>query len=650
MQYDIDFLSALDEQKIHKILIRVTLLDFVTEQSLFAIEGTLGASGSINVNGSSAIRRTISFTMFANNTYSDITNLDNMISLNKKIKVEIGMENYIMAYKQLYGDTVWFPQGVYIISSLGISRTNNGLSINIQGKDKMAQLDGTIGGTLPASVTFHERYDQLDTGEILVNSPTIYQIISEAVQHYGGENASNIFINDVDLTAKILIKHMGSTPMQLDITSGAFVFSNVEREGWLSYSKGQDIGYFTTPFTYPGELVLAAGETVVSLLDKIISVLGNFEYFYDVHGKFYFQEKKNYLNKKYSPLSMKDNKIIIKYFSENISAYTLHTDTTVISYNNNPKIDNLKNDFVIWGQKTTAFGFEKPICYHLAIDEKPVLDLSLQYMWKDENGYMLSDIECNEYTNSNNKIGPGLKNPDWREELYRQALLKRETGSSNSVYDEELIAFWRSIYDPLNEDWALDTSHKYASYTHWNPSVYLNPGELDYWLDFIDTDATLGKYSVNQIGRRTKAVNDSKITSLFNPMIPDIIFLNEKLYQDSRQEEVTGISFEDLKDIYDQQNQTYSMVKDSQLSNFSTSTTGASAYEVIQNLLYQHLVYNASISITCTPKYFLEPNTLINVQDSKSGINGDFNITQFTIPLSYNGTMTITATEVLNKI
>jgi len=74
-------------------------LDFVTEQSLFAIEGTLGASGSINVNGSSAIRRTISFTMFANNTYSDITNLDNMISLNKKIKVEIGMENYIMAYK-----------------------------------------------------------------------------------------------------------------------------------------------------------------------------------------------------------------------------------------------------------------------------------------------------------------------------------------------------------------------------------------------------------------------------------------------------------------------------------------------------------------------------------------------------------------------
>jgi len=172
-------------------------------------------------------------------------------------------------------------------------------------------------------------------------------------------------------------------------------------------------------------------------------------------------------------------------------------------------------------------------------------------MWKDENGYMLSDIECNEYTNSNNKIGPGLKNPDWREELYRQALLKRETGSSNSVYDEELIAFWRSIYDPLNEDWALDTSHKYASYTHWNPSVYLNPGELDYWLDFIDTDATLGKYSVNQIGRRTKAVNDSKITSLFNPMIPDIIFLNEKLYQDSRQEEVTGISFEDLKDIYD---------------------------------------------------------------------------------------------------
>jgi hypothetical protein len=44
-----------------------------------------------------------------------------------------------------------------------------------------------------------------------------------------------------------------------------------------------------TPMTYPGELVKKAGETVTSLLDSIISTLGNiYEYFYDVDGRFIF--------------------------------------------------------------------------------------------------------------------------------------------------------------------------------------------------------------------------------------------------------------------------------------------------------------------------------------------------------------------------
>mgnify|MGYP007065770060 CR=1 FL=1 len=51
-----------------------------------------------------------------------------------------------------------------------------------------------------------------------------------------------------------------------------------------------------TSFTYPGELVFNAGDTVTSLLDKIVSTLGNFEYYYDINGRFIFQEIKNYLN------------------------------------------------------------------------------------------------------------------------------------------------------------------------------------------------------------------------------------------------------------------------------------------------------------------------------------------------------------------
>jgi len=48
------------------------------------------------------------------------------------------------------------------------------------------------------------------------------------------------------------------------------------------------VGYKLTDFTYPGELVLNPGETVVTLLDKIAKVLGNYEYFYDIDGHFIF--------------------------------------------------------------------------------------------------------------------------------------------------------------------------------------------------------------------------------------------------------------------------------------------------------------------------------------------------------------------------
>jgi hypothetical protein len=48
--------------------------------------------------------------------------------------------------------------------------------------------------------------------------------------------------------------------------------------------------------TYPGELVANIGETVVSVLDKIKTALGNFEYFYDLDGKFHFRKIKNFVN------------------------------------------------------------------------------------------------------------------------------------------------------------------------------------------------------------------------------------------------------------------------------------------------------------------------------------------------------------------
>ena len=62
------------------------------------------------------------------------------------------------------------------------------------------------------------------------------------------------------------------------------------------YEPGYDVGFKFTDFTYPGQSVCNSGDTIASILDKIIGILGNYQYFYDVEGNFRFQEKQNYLN------------------------------------------------------------------------------------------------------------------------------------------------------------------------------------------------------------------------------------------------------------------------------------------------------------------------------------------------------------------
>jgi hypothetical protein len=63
---------------------------------------------------------------------------------------------------------------------------------------------------------------------------------------------------------------------------------------------GDLVGYKLTDLTYCNsgnantqELIGKAGETLTSVLDKIKNMLVNFEYFYDINGKFVFQKMDN---------------------------------------------------------------------------------------------------------------------------------------------------------------------------------------------------------------------------------------------------------------------------------------------------------------------------------------------------------------------
>jgi len=72
------------------------------------------------------------------------------------------------------------------------------------------------------------------------------------------------------------------------------------------------IGYRMTDLTYAGDLISSIGEPLTSILDKIKTMLGAFEYFYDVNGNFIFQAKKSYSNKSWNSLVDTDGNIFAR--------------------------------------------------------------------------------------------------------------------------------------------------------------------------------------------------------------------------------------------------------------------------------------------------------------------------------------------------
>ena len=628
---DMDFLTQLDKLHMRVQYAKIILLSFKDEEPIKEIQGSI-TSGNLSVNGSSAIRRTINLTMLASIDNSNLEDIDNEISINKKIKVLIGYDNPLKSYKN-YGDIIWFPCGLFVLSSANISRSTSGWNISITGKDKMCLLDGTAGGTLPASITFHESLVQLDNGDVEIQYPTIFQIIYEAVNHWGGEAIENIIITDIDEEIKMLVRYMGDKSVYFSNDYQSLSFEAQEDYPHM-FSYGQDAGYKYTDFTYPGELVLNAGDTVVTLLDKIVSTLGNYEYFYNIDGKFVFQEIKNYLNTG-SPLLELSPEDYVRSYNNAKFLYSLTDLDTTTAITRNPKYDNVKNDFYVWGKRKTSTGVEVSIRYHLAIDDKPDIDLAMQNMWevKDKKSNLivrydfntLDDYSVDDYTVTL------VSTPcdEWREELYRRALNAQVSNSVyDNYYDSELIAEWRNLYNPMNKNW--DATN------HWNPDVFNDPGSINFWLDFIDTSSALGKYSIKNIGRRTKVVNNNDIKTVYNSEVPDVVFIE-------------GLD-QDLIVKYQGIGQRFFILTNEYYDMFSISTTGTSCFDQIREMMYQNLCYNTTISLTCLPKYYIEPNNIIRVEDKDSNIYGNYQITQYSLPLTYNGTMSITATEVLTRV
>ena len=799
MLLDKEFLKQLDHSLNKTKYVRLIALD-KDERPIETIEGR-ATGGSINIDGASKKQRTCSgITLLGQDLKINDTNW----AMKTKFKVEIGLKNDI---DNRYPDIIWFKQGTYGINSFSVNETTNNFTVNIGGQDKMGYLDGTFGGILPMQVNFGvEDYIQ-PNGNIISTKIPLYKIIQQAVHQYGGEPLHNIIINDLDQSGYELWDYRGGSENTKDASPIYYFYLNgkvenmtfnedmvVYREGGtpikLSELSEKDLyiqnsifetganfkllldsnivykiskiqygdtaGYHRTPLTYAGDLILNAGEALTSLLDKIVAMLGEYEYFYNLDGQFIFQKKKNYVQELLTPINGETFDPVV-----NLSKYSYEFDDQVLLSNvsRNPNIKDTKNDFVIWGNRKNATGADLPIHLRLAVAHKPTYyvvpknyyeryflynieiiegakelpsgynwyiqdndtykpatkeeitaaaglvyikesyNVGGKYYYKKNNIYYPADIKDLYQKNTQSKAFESYTFPssdsfsselfkivekegtsygsfeyyqapdnkqsinkytDWRELIY---LMARDYYQHNEELDygnklqeynnwckngrtgfepfyADMQAFWRLLYYP---NWSPEIGDgineylQYGEYQWWNYNAIYSPASLIFWFDFIDTYGELEQYSIENIGIRTKVENKNDITSLFYEKTPEVEFVINptETYNYNPQ---TDMAYKPL------------WISDSVQELFTISGRGISASEQLDTLIYKHLCCSESISLTSVPIYYLEPNTRIYVKDEKMNIDGDYLLSKVTIPLGYNGTMSLSATKVIKQL
>ena len=648
--YNQDFLVELDQQQNHTQYIKLTVLT-MQNTPIGTIEGK-ATGGSISVNGSSAIRRTGSLSMIADESNYRITELSNIIYMNKKVSVEVGFKNNLNQYTEY--DIIWLPLGIFVMSGANIQKNNSGINISLTLKDQMSLLNGENGGTFETTVIHSpiaiEKIDEV-TREIKEEAILYYKLIYELVTKWGHIPPELIIIEDVPLTINNIVRWNNSQNVNITSTDGNTIHLELNKDG--EYKKGQSVGFLETDFVYSQDtdLVSNAGESVASTLDKIKMALGNYEYFFDEKGFFHFQKIKDYLTKGQG-LQYLSDAFELKYATaQQNSVYDFSKSNLITSYSNAPQWENIKNDFVVQGKNSDII----PIIYHLIIDNIPQKVSGNKYYqryndafgvtrWvygQDINNPILLEkkqyaqlvCEKNKWEYTDVSVFNDSLNLDWADWRIMAYFYSIENPSLY-FYSQELIEEIPNIYDfsqnPIQDENTLKYSFPYRE--------GVTPNTVKYWIDIINNDS-LNKFKVVNIGKRTKVITDDKINCMFEPFFPNVCFIEASMPNTS-----------DLRKKYKALGQAFYQLPSSEFGNIAIDSTSTSAYDCLRAQLHTILSFNESVSIGIVPIYHLEPNTRITIEDKDTNIYGDYIIKSFTLPLAANGQMTIQCTKAIEMI
>ena len=281
------------------------------------------------------------------------------------------------------------------------------------------------------------------------------------------------------------------------------------------------------------------------------------------------------------------------------------------------------------------------------------------YYWEDE---VYKEVKVKKYYSS---VSEGYTTKDWRTELYLQGLLAKNLGTDagqyyakiqdsfganlgesfiddiyrqqqqNKVdvdyYFEELDAFWPQIYNLETQKFYGEEEDK-AAYTS-------SLADGNYYLDFIDPYTSgLGEFSIANIGRRTLAIQNDDVNCIFQPEVPDIVFLN-----------TDDDDIDIQRDECDRKGQPYSQVKSNIYQALATGGFKNGAFDQIKYQLYLHTNYQKTLSLSALPVLYLEPNSRVEINDATTNAQGDFMAQSISIPLGAGNSMSVTLNQCLER-
>lgn len=295
-------------QKILEIRFKMEVYD-ENNHILDSMEGGI-VGGTSSINADSDVRRTFSVNIIPNKYYDVKLKEHNLIWLNRKVKLYIGIKDL------LKNEYIWYPQGVYVFANTSITydEANNQISINCS--DLVTNLDGTKNGQLGQELIKFPAYEEDETtgkvikynyirNEIITTLSQLGRVKDYNIDDVGEYKGMSQYNNDWEIFRE---------ESQVPVKDGTLM------ETWNALPYDQEF---------------SSGCSVWNILTTFRDLYPNYEMFFDENGTFICQM----IPSCYEDDIILDNSYIQKiYISENISTDLL----------------SVRNICEVWGESIDA--------------------------------------------------------------------------------------------------------------------------------------------------------------------------------------------------------------------------------------------------------------------------------------------------------